>query len=452
MSVKIEQVYAREILNSRGKPTVEVEMTCTNGLTVAASVPSGTSTGKYEALEIYDGGSRYHGKGTRKAVENVNQILAPAVIGMDVTDQRKIDRRLIELDGTKQKSRLGGNAILGVSLVAARAGALALGLPLYRYLGGLSATRLPNVMSTVISGGAFSPSGLEFEDYLYVLDGFSSFHDQVEAISDMRALLQKRCAEKYGVIAEDGGALAPPMSSTEEAFETMLSVARQVGCEKHVFLGLDVAANELFDAQKSCYNMKSSCMEAERLIEYYQQLCRNYPLLYIEDAFHEDDWLHFSQLTSLLPEKQIVGDDLFATNDGRLKMGIEKKAANTLLLKVNQIGTVSEALKTAAMAKNAAQLAGIDAAVQALPKGYDTVCMEGMFSQGEWQLLSIARAAAADPAVLLLDEITANLDAETEARVLEALRRASAGRTVLSVSHRIYENLGGRTIEVRAQA
>ena len=160
MSVKIEQIYAREILNSRGKPTVEVEMTCTNGLTVAASVPSGTSTGKYEALEIYDGGSRYHGKGTRKAVENVNQILAPAVIGMDVTDQRKIDRRLIELDGTKQKSRLGGNAILGVSLVAARAGALALGLPLYRYLGGLSATRLPNVMSTVISGGAFSPSGL----------------------------------------------------------------------------------------------------------------------------------------------------------------------------------------------------------------------------------------------------------------------------------------------------
>lgn len=352
MSVKIEQIYAREILNSRGKPTVEVEMTCTNGLTVAASVPSGTSTGKYEALEIYDGGSRYHGKGTRKAVENVNQILAPAVIGMDVTDQRKIDRRLIELDGTKQKSRLGGNAILGVSLVAARAGALALGLPLYRYLGGLSATRLPNVMSTVISGGAFSPSGLEFEDYLYVLDGFSSFHDQMEAISDMRALLQKRCAEKYGVIAEDGGALAPPMSSTEEAFETMLSVARQVGCEKHVFLGLDVAANELFDAQKSCYNMKSGCMEAERLIEYYQQLCRNYPLLYIEDAFHEDDWLHFSQLTSLLPEKQIVGDDLFATNDERLKMGIEKKAANTLLLKVNQIGTVSEALKTAAMAKN----------------------------------------------------------------------------------------------------
>lgn len=352
MSVRIEQVCAREILNSRGKPTVEVEMTCTNGLTVSASVPSGTSTGKYEALEVYDGGSRFRGKGTRKAAENVNKVLAPAVIGMDVTDQRVIDRTLIELDGTKQKSRLGGNAILGVSLAAARAGALALGLPLYRYLGGLGATRLPNVMSTVISGGAFSPSGLEFEDYLYVFDGFPTFRDQVEAISDMRWLLQKRCMEKYGTIAEDGGALAPPMSGTPEAFETMLAVAREIGCEKNVFLGLDVAANELFDAEKNAYNMTSGVMEPEKLTAYYQQLCRDYPLIYIEDAFHEDDWADFAGLTAALPDRQIVGDDLFATNVERLQMGIERRAANTLLLKVNQIGTVSEALKTAAMAKN----------------------------------------------------------------------------------------------------
>ena len=169
MKTVIEKVTAREILNSKGKPTVEVEVSCSNGVTVEASVPSGTSTGKYEALEIYDGGSRYRGYGVTKAVANVNDILGPAVVGMEVTDQRKIDKRLIELDGTKQKSRLGGNAILGVSMAAARAGAKTAGMPIYRYLGGLGATRLPNVMSTVISGGAFSPSGLEFEDYLYVL-------------------------------------------------------------------------------------------------------------------------------------------------------------------------------------------------------------------------------------------------------------------------------------------
>ena len=165
MSTVIERVRAREILNSRGKPTIEVEMHCSDGTAAVASVPSGTSTGKYEALEIYDGGERYRGFGTRKAAANVNEILGPAVVGLDVTDQRQIDKRLVELDGTKQKSRLGGNAILGVSLAAARAGAQSLRLPLYRYLGGLGATRLPNVMSTVISGGAFSPSGLEFEDY-----------------------------------------------------------------------------------------------------------------------------------------------------------------------------------------------------------------------------------------------------------------------------------------------
>ena len=351
MNTAITSIRGREILNSRGKPTVEVELALAGGITVCASVPSGASTGKYEALEIYDGGERYRGFGTRKAAQNVTEIIAPHLLGMDVTDQRLIDRTLIDLDGTRQKSRLGGNAILGVSLAAARAGAMASGMPLYRYLGGLGATRLPNVLSTVISGGAFSPSGLEFEDYLLVLDGFPSFADQVEAISAMRRLLEKRCREKYGAVAEDGGALAPPMSSTQEAFETMLSVAREAGCEKHVFLGLDVAANELYDAKTGLYNMKSGPMDAAALHDYYCALSRDYPLIYIEDPFQEDDWAGFAKLTASLSHLQIVGDDLFATNDERLRTGIERGAANTLLLKVNQIGTVSEALKTAAAAR-----------------------------------------------------------------------------------------------------
>ena len=351
MSVVIQQIVGREILNSRGKPTIEVELVCSNGMKAVASVPSGASTGKYEALEIYDGGQRYRGFGTRTAARNVNERIASHLIGMDVTDQRLIDRTMIELDGTRQKSNLGGNAILGVSLAAARAGAMATGLPLYRYLGGMGATRLPNIASTVISGGAFSPSGLEFEDYLMVLEGFTTFADSVEALCAMRYLLEKKCRAKYGAVAEDGGALAPPMANTQEAFETMLAVAKEVGCEKQLFLGLDVAANELLDEASGCYNMTSGKMEPEALHEYYVKLAHDYPLIYIEDPFAEDDWTHFAGLTSALSDIQIVGDDLFATNVERLQKGIECGAANTLLLKVNQIGTVTEALKTASMAR-----------------------------------------------------------------------------------------------------
>ena len=352
MKVVIEALRGREVLNSRGKPTVEVVMKCSNDTIVTASVPSGASTGKYEALEIYDGGERYRGFGTRKAAANVTEIIAPKLLGMDVTDQRRIDRALIELDGTKQKSNLGGNAILGVSMAAARAGAKALGLPLYRYLGGLRCTRIPNVMSTVISGGAFSPSGLEFEDYLLVLDGFDSFADQVEAISGMRWHLEKDFKKRFGPVAEDGGALAPPLANSKEAFESMLNAARKVGCEDKVKLGLDVAANELYRKDKGIYEMTSGDMEPEALLEYYQQLAADFPLIYIEDGFQEDDWNNFAALTAALPQLEIVGDDLFATNEDRLLKGIDLRAANTLLFKVNQIGTVTEALKTAQLATN----------------------------------------------------------------------------------------------------
>ncbi len=352
MKTAIQSIYGREILNSRGKPTVEVTLRLESGLTVTASVPSGASTGKYEALEIYDGGTRYRGFGCRTAAANVNEKIAPALIGMDVTDQRRIDKTMIGLDGTRQKSVLGGNAILGVSMAAARAGALALGLPLYRYLGGLGVTRIPNVMSTVISGGAFSPSGLEFEDYLLVLTGFDCFADQVEAISGMRWHLEKGFKERFGPVAEDGGALAPPLGNTKAAFESMLEAARRVGCEDKVRLGLDVAANELYLPEKGVYGMTGGEMEPGALLEYYVKLSRDYPLVYIEDAFMEDDWDSFARLTAALPGLQIVGDDLFATNAERLKKGIALKAANTLLFKVNQIGTVTEALGTAELARN----------------------------------------------------------------------------------------------------
>lgn len=351
MRTVIEKVWAREILNAKGKPTIEAEVVCSNGIRGTASAPSGASTGKYEALELYDGGARYRGFGTRKAVKNVNTIIGPEIEGMEVMNQRLIDKMLLELDGTPQKSRLGSNAILAVSMAAAKAGAQAAGLPLYRYLGGVGAVKLPNIASTVISGGEFSPSGLEFEDYLLLLEGFTSFTESVEALCATRYLLEKKCRAKYGVVAEDGGALAPPMANTHEAFETIINAAREAGCEKQLRLGLDVAANGLYIPEQGCYQMTDGSMTPQALSEYYERLCKGYPLIYIEDPFNEDDWEHFAGLTAALPHIQIVGDDLFATNADRLQLGIERKAANTLLMKVNQIGTVTEALKTASLAR-----------------------------------------------------------------------------------------------------
>ena len=338
-------------MNAKGKPTVEVEVVTSSGKTGIASVPSGTSKGRYEAHELYDNEPRYSGYGVRKAVENVNTIIRNAIQDMDILNQRKIDSLMIDLDGTKNKGRLGGNAILATSVAVTKAGAASAGMPAFRYLGGLKAVTLPNIAATVISGGLFSPSNLEFEDYLLMLEGFPSFADSVEALVSMRLLLAKKMIEKYGDFPEDGGALAPPLDSTEEAFEAMLMVAREVGCEKFVSLGLDVAANELFDPQSRLYNMTNKKMDADELIDYYQKLCADYPLTFIEDPFEQDQWDDFSKLKKRLPGVQIVGDDLFVTNVERLRMGIEKDCANTLLLKINQVGTVSEAIDAALLAQ-----------------------------------------------------------------------------------------------------
>ena len=352
MKTTIEKITGYEILNGKGKPTVEAVLTTSDGMTVHASTPSGASKGKYEAVELYDGGERYRGFGTRKAAANLSGEINNALRGMDVTDQRAIDRVLCELDGTSRKERLGSNAVLAASMAAAKAGAATLRLPTYRFLGGFSPRRIPCVSSTVISGGAFSPSGLEFEDYLLILDGFPTYADSVEALCRIRYELEKAVHSKVGICPEDAGALAPALESTEETFDTILGAVRAAGCEQYASLGLDVAANEMYDEATGTYLLSKYQRRytPDELLNYYEKLCKDYPLTYIEDAFQEDQFDDFARLTKALPGVKISGDDLFATNAKRLSLGIEKKAANTLLFKLNQIGTVTEAFQTAMLA------------------------------------------------------------------------------------------------------
>jgi len=343
MKSVIERIRAREILSGPGRPTVEVELFTADGIRVEASVPSGTSKGKYEAWEVHDGGKRFRGLGVQKAVENVNREIAPKLIGENVLDQRRIDQLMLELDGTKNKQRLGGNAILAVSLAVAKAGAAAAGLPLYRYLGGLGGVRLPVPLATVISGGKHSPSSLDFEDYLLVFDGFPCFAAALEALVEIRYLLGENLKKRFGLVADDGGALAPALSDTPQAFELMLEAVEQAGYGGKVALGIDAAASDLYLEDRGLYKLGGREVAPAELLDYYIGLTKQYPLVFIEDPFDQDDFASFAKLTAALPGKKIVGDDLFVTNPERLRMGIEQKAGNTLLLKVNQIGTVSEA-------------------------------------------------------------------------------------------------------------
>ena len=348
----IKEIKALEILNSAGRPTIQAKVTLNNGIAGVASVPIGTSKGKYEAKELYDGGIRYRGYGVRKAVNNINQFIAPRMKGWEVIQQRAIDEFLIELDGTKDKRRLGSNAILAVSLAVAKAGAESIGLPLYRYIGGLGAKRLPMPLATMIAGGEHSPSMLDFEDYLLVFNGFETLADAVEALMEIRCCLGELMTGKYGAIPSvTGGAYAPPLQSTEEAFDMMLESVEKAGFSKRVTLGLDVAGSELFNENRR-YKIRGKEITNEELSHYFEDLSVQYPLVFIEDPFHQDDFDSFAKLTLCLPHIQIVGDDLFATNPDRIKRGIKKKACNTVLLKVNQIGTLSEACDAALLAKH----------------------------------------------------------------------------------------------------
>ena len=353
---RIKNLKAYEILNAKGNPTVEAVVETESGIIAAGSVPSGTSTGKYEAYELHDGGTRYGGRGVRKAVENVNSEIAGILRGMSIANLEDIDNAMIELDGTENKSRLGANAILAVSVAAAKARAAALGLPVYRSLSEKSSFSIPDVIATVISGGEFSPSGLDFEDYLYILHDFCNFSEELEALVIMRKQLEKNLVKKYGVFPEDGGALAAPIQSTEEAFDIMLSTADECGFKKNVSLGLDVAASELFDIDTKIYKVKGG-MKADALAGYYDELIADYPLTYIEDGFNEDDTDGFRLLTKYGNRIQNVGDDLFTSNVKRLESYHD--VANGLLLKINQIGTVTEAIAAA----NYAQREGMDVTV-----------------------------------------------------------------------------------------
>ena len=353
---RIKNLKAYEILNAKGNPTVEAVVETESGIIAAGSVPSGTSTGKYEAYELHDGGTRYGGRGVRKAVENVNSEIAGILRGMSIANLEDIDNAMIELDGTENKSRLGANAILAVSVAAAKARAAALGRPVYRSLSETSNFSIPDVIATVISGGEFSPSGLDFEDYLYILHDFCNFSEELEALVIMRKQHEKNLLKKYGVFPEDGGALAAPIQSTEEAFDIMLSTADECGFKKNVSLGLDVAASELFDIDTNIYKVKGG-MKADALAGYYDELIADYPLIYIEDGFNEDDTDGFRLLTKYGNRIQNVGDDLFTSNVKRLESYHD--VANGLLLKINQIGTVTEAIAAA----NYAQREGMDVTV-----------------------------------------------------------------------------------------
>lgn len=341
---RIKTIRGYEILNAKGNPTVEVEVVTEKGHEGVASVPAGTSTGSYEAFVLIDHEERFSGKGVRKAVRNVNEIIAPALIGQTLDSIEKVDRIMLELDGTDNKSNLGANAILPVSVACAKVRAKAMGLPLYATLTDRKKFRIPNIIATVIAGGEFGVSGLEFEDYLYIFHDFDHFIDQLEALIILRRELENKLKRKYGSFPEDGGALAAPIKTTEEAFNTMLEVAAENKYADKVGLGLDVAASELLE-NSGKYKVGAGALTREELARYYEKLCQDYPLEYLEDGFHEDDIEGFNLIQKFPGHIQNVGDDLFTSNISRLEM--YGKSANGLLLKVNQIGSVSEAIKAA---------------------------------------------------------------------------------------------------------
>ncbi|MDD5225372.1 MAG: phosphopyruvate hydratase [bacterium] len=357
MSVIVE-VRAREILDSRGTPTVEVEITTDDGYQGRAAVPSGASTGEFEALELRDGmAGRYLGKGVRRAVENVIELIAPEIIGMEVTAQAALDRRLISLDGTENKSRLGANAILGVSLAAARTAAEACGLPLYRYLGGTGAVLLPVPMLNVINGGRHADNNLDIQEFMILPSGAVNFTEAIrvaaEIFHSLRAVLKsKGLATGVG----DEGGFAPNLKSNAEAIELILAAIEKAGYEPGMDaqIALDCAASEFYDGDRKVYALKGEDREydAAGLVDYYERWLEKYPIISIEDGLAEDDWDGWRLLTGRLGKRiQIVGDDIFVTNVERIRKGIELKVANSVLIKLNQIGSLTETMDAISLAQ-----------------------------------------------------------------------------------------------------
>ena len=354
----IHDIQAREILDSRGNPTIEVEVTLSGGAVGRAAVPSGASTGEHEALELRDGDKkRFGGKGVTKAVRNVTEKILPALEGLDALDQLTIDRTLLELDGTETKSKLGANAILAVSLANAKAAAEALGMPLFKYLGGTNAKVLPVPMANVINGGAHSDAPIDFQEFMIVPKGFDTFSEGLRAITETFHAL-KGVLKKKGLATSvgDEGGFAPNLESTEAAIETILQAIKDAGYKpaKQIFLALDVAASEFYDDVSGKYVFKKSTgqkMSGQELVGFYAQLIAKYPIISIEDGCAENDWVSWKLLTDELGNKiQLVGDDVFVTNVKFLRKGIDQGVANSILVKVNQIGTLTETLDAVELA------------------------------------------------------------------------------------------------------
>jgi enolase len=354
----IQDVYAREVLDSRGNPTVEVEVELESGGKGRAIVPSGASTGAYEAVELRDGDkNRYLGKGVQHAVANVNDVIAPEIIGLDALDQVAIDRTMIELDGTPNKGKLGANAILAVSLAVARAAADALGVPLYTYLGGFNAKQLPVPMMNILNGGAHADNNVDVQEFMVLPVGAESFKEAlrmgVEIFHNLKAVLKSK---GLNTAVGDEGGFAPNLGSNEEALQTIIAAIEKAGYKPgvDVFLGLDVASTEFFKDGKYQLEGEGKSFTSAEFVDFLENWVNNYPILTIEDGCAEDDWDGWKLLTERLGGRvQLVGDDLFVTNTQRLASGIEKGVANSILIKVNQIGTLTETFDAIEMAKRA---------------------------------------------------------------------------------------------------
>ncbi|MGP3608818.1 phosphopyruvate hydratase [Anoxybacteroides rupiense] len=365
MSVIID-VYAREVLDSRGNPTIEVEVYTESGAFGRSLVPSGASTGEYEAVELRDGDkNRYLGKGVLKAVENVNEIIAPAIIGFDVTDQVGIDQTLMELDGTENKGKLGANAILGVSMAVARAAADYLEVPLYQYLGGFNAKTLPVPMMNILNGGAHADNNVDIQEFMIMPVGAPNFREALrmgaEIFHSLKAVLK---AKGYNTAVGDEGGFAPNLKSNEEALQTIIEAIEKAGYQpgQEVMLAMDVASSELYNKQDGKYHLEGEGVikTSEEMVAWYEELVSKYPIISIEDGLDENDWAGHKLLTERLGKKvQLVGDDLFVTNTKKLAQGIEQGVGNAILIKVNQIGTLTETFDAIEMAKRAGYTAVI---------------------------------------------------------------------------------------------
>lgn len=355
----IDNIVAREILDSRGNPTVEVDVYLDSGAFGRAAVPSGASTGEHEAVELRDGDkARYLGKGVQKAVENVNEIICNELLDMDALEQVEIDRTMIELDGTENKGKLGANAILGVSLAVAKAAADELGIPLYRYIGGTNAKTLPVPMANILNGGAHSSAPIDFQEYMVMPVGSSGFKEGIRCVAEVFHNLKNILHDKgLSTTVGDEGGFAPDLKDNEEPLKVIMQAIEKAGYKpgEDVCIAMDPASSEFYDKDKKKYIFKKSDkreLSSAEMVDFYAHLVNNYPIISIEDATAEDDWEGWKILTEKLGKKvQLVGDDLFVTNVKRLQMGLDKGVANSILIKVNQIGSLTETLDSIELAK-----------------------------------------------------------------------------------------------------